>query len=266
MNTASPAQLQDRHILITGAAGGIGRTLCEHIASRGAQVCALDRDTDGLSELSTKLGDKLGTLAADLIAPAELAGKLTDYQNSHGNFDGLINNAAFIYDIGSLRKTTSEGWHDEIDANLNGAYNVTAALLPQLATTGGSIVTIASVNALTSLGHPAYSAAKAGLVSFARAVAMEYGRNAVRSNIILPGTVATPAWRKRSDKDPQIFDKLAKWYPLGRVVEPLDVAKAASFLLSDEAAAISGATLNVDCGLMAGISPFASELTMEDMG
>jgi hypothetical protein len=117
---------------------------------------------------------------------------------------------------------------------------------------GGSIVNIGSVNGLGALGDPAYSAAKAGMISLTRSLALEYGRFGVRANIVLPGTVRTPLWERRAKKDPKVLARLARWYPLGRIVEPEDVARAVGFLASDAASAITGVALPVDCGLSAG--------------
>ena len=83
-------------------------------------------------------------------------------------------------------------------------------------------------------------------------------------NVICPGTVRTPVWQHRVDREPEILTKLAKWYPLGRVVEPTDIAKAVAFLASDDAAAITGAILPVDCGLTAGNIVMTRELTLEE--
>jgi NAD(P)-dependent dehydrogenase (short-subunit alcohol dehydrogenase family) len=129
---------------------------------------------------------------------------------------------------------------------------------------GGVIVNIGSVNALSALGDPAYSAAKAGMISLTQALAMEYGRYGVRVNIVCPGTVSTPVWTERVARNPAILEQLRKWYPLGRVVEPGDVANAVGFLASDAAAAITGVVLPVDCGLTAGNIVMARELTLED--
>jgi NAD(P)-dependent dehydrogenase (short-subunit alcohol dehydrogenase family) len=129
---------------------------------------------------------------------------------------------------------------------------------------GGSIVNIGSVNGLGALGDPAYSAAKAGMISLTRSLALEYGRFGVRANIVLPGTVRTPLWERRAKKDPKVLARLARWYPLGRIVEPEDVARAVGFLASDAASAITGAALPVDCGLSAGNIVMARELTLED--
>ena len=97
-----------------------------------------------------------------------------------------------------------------------------------------------------------------------RSLALEYGRYGVRVNIVLPGTVRTPIWTERMKKDPKVLATLERWYPLGRIVEPIDVASAVAFLASDDAAAITGVALPVDCGLTAGNVVMARELTLED--
>ena len=260
-----PGSLAGKRILVTGAGGGIGTVICATLQARGAKVIALDRDPKRLASLARKQRGLLATVSADLTDSEQLANVLAETQKRWGIFSNLVNTAAYIYDIGSLKGMTPAIWRAEIEANLNSVYNATSALLPSLIKRKGSIVTIGSVNALTSIGHPAYSAAKAGLVSYCRAVAMEYGCHGVRCNVVQPGTVATPVWRKRVQKDPDIFKKLVRWYPLGRTVKPTEIATAVSFLLSADASAISGAVLNVDCGLMAGNLPFATELTGKDM-
>jgi NAD(P)-dependent dehydrogenase (short-subunit alcohol dehydrogenase family) len=133
-----------------------------------------------------------------------------------------------------------------------------------MAGSGGAIVNIGSVNGLSALGHPAYSAAKAGLENYTKALATEFGHHNIRANLVCPGTVRTPAWEARVRKNPQVFERLRKWYPLGRVAEPIDVARAVAFLASDAAGFINGTTLVVDGGLTAGNSVLASELTLED--
>jgi NAD(P)-dependent dehydrogenase (short-subunit alcohol dehydrogenase family) len=102
------------------------------------------------------------------------------------------------------------------------------------------------------------------MISMTRSLALEYGRFGIRVNIVLPGTVRTPLWNERAAKDPNVLSTLARWYPLARIVEPIDVARAIGFLASDNAAAITGAVLPVDCGLSAGNIVMARELTLED--
>jgi NAD(P)-dependent dehydrogenase (short-subunit alcohol dehydrogenase family) len=129
-----------------------------------------------------------------------------------------------------------------------------------LAQRRGAIVNIASVNGLMGLGEEPYSAAKAGVINLTQNLAVRYGQFGVRANVICPGTIATPIWQARLDQDATIFDRLAAWYPLGRVGAPMDVAKAALFLASDDAAWITGAVLNVDGGLMAGSYRMSQDL------
>jgi NAD(P)-dependent dehydrogenase (short-subunit alcohol dehydrogenase family) len=117
---------------------------------------------------------------------------------------------------------------------------------------------------VAALGDPAYSAAKAGMISMTRSLAQEYGRFGIRVNIVLPGTVRTPIWDERARKDPAVLRTLERWYPLGRIVEPSDIVNAVAFLASDLAAAITGVALPVDCGLTSGNIVMARELTVEN--
>ena len=112
----------------------------------------------------------------------------------------------------------------------------------------------------------AYSAANAGLLQFMRAIAVEYGPKGIRANAVSPGSVKTAnrSWTIRQQKDPQVFDKLAKWYPVGRVGKPEDIAAAIAFLAADEAAFVNGANLVVDGGLTAGLAPMIQEFVIED--
>jgi meso-butanediol dehydrogenase / (S,S)-butanediol dehydrogenase / diacetyl reductase len=127
----------------------------------------------------------------------------------------------------------------------------------------GVILNISSVNALAYFGNEAYSAAKAGILSLTRSLAVRYGPLGVRVNAIAPGTLKTPAWEQRRQKDPDVFERVARWYPLGRIGDPQDVAGAALFLASDEAAWISGVVLPVDGGLTAGNMKMVQEILNE---
>jgi NAD(P)-dependent dehydrogenase (short-subunit alcohol dehydrogenase family) len=98
-----------------------------------------------------------------------------------------------------------------------------------------------------------------------KAIALEFGRYNIRANIVCPGTVRTPLWSERASRSPEILTRLARWYPLGRIVEPIEVIRAVAFLASDAASAITGVVLPVDCGLMAGNIIMARELTLEDL-
>ena len=178
--------------------------------------------------------------------------------------DILVNNAAIAEgdDILAIDEAT---WDLNLAVVLKSVYLCSRALLPAMLGRGrGAIVNIVSVNGLTGIGEEAYSAAKAGVINLTKNMAVRYGSRGVRVNVICPGTIQTPIWQSRLDKDPQVFDRLAKWYPLGRVGQPDDVAKAALFLASDDAAWITGAVLNVDGGLTAGSYRMSRDLAAED--
>jgi NAD(P)-dependent dehydrogenase (short-subunit alcohol dehydrogenase family) len=259
-------EFKDKVVAVTGGAGGIGQSMCRHFASLGASVAALDISPKVSAFAAALLKDdiKAVSVVVDIAKPEEVKAAFTEVTRTLGPVDVLINNAGYS-DHRSIEVTDPRNWHDDVNGNLNGAFNCTHAVLPTMkARKAGSIVTVGSVNAFHALGDPAYSAAKAGLISMTKALAMEYGRYGIRANLIAPGTVRTPLWEERAAKNPKILAELTRWYPLGRIVDPIDVTRAAAFLASDAAAAITGVVLPVDCGLTAGNIVMARELTLEN--
>ena len=127
----------------------------------------------------------------------------------------------------------------------------------------GVIVNIASVDGLAYVGNEAYSAGKAAMINMTQSIAVRYGHYGIRCNAVAPGSIATPAWQERVDKEPDVLDRLVKWYPLGRVGTPEDVAGAVLFLASDDASWITGTVLRVDGGLLAGNDVMTNELLVE---
>ncbi len=245
----------DMHVLITGAGGGIGKVLVELYGKSGAIVSGADQEKGLLGELPLAnrlvfdLGDEKATSAA-----------IRDFTTDHGVPDILINNAGFTRGE-TLDAVSNDVWEREIAINLNGAFHVTAPIVDAMCQRGsGNIVFISSVNALGHFGNPAYSAAKAGLISYMKALAVERGRFGIRANAVCPGSVRTPAWDHRLNKQPELLAKVLPHYPLGRMVTPEEVAHAAMFLSSDAASGISGATLTVDGGLTAGNLRFIDDV------
>jgi NAD(P)-dependent dehydrogenase (short-subunit alcohol dehydrogenase family) len=258
----------DKVVLITGAGRGIGRATALRLAGEGASLAVLDRDGAAAEEAAgavREAGREALALCADITDQAALEGVLARVEETFGRIDVLVNNAARALK-GNLEQTTPEDWLAEIAGTLNGAYFTTRLVLPgMVARRAGAIVNVGSVNGLIALGNPGYSAAKAGLLNFTRALATEYGGQGIRANMVSPGTIRTgsPSWTKRLARDPQVFDKLARWYPVGRVGRPDDIAAAIAFLAADEAAFVNGANLVVDGGLTAGMGPMIEELTIE---
>jgi NAD(P)-dependent dehydrogenase (short-subunit alcohol dehydrogenase family) len=241
--------------LISGAGGGIGCALVATFQAAGAQILAVDRDPDLLDNLEVDRrlivdqADPVGTRKAVL---AEL--------ESHGTPDIVVANAGFTR-AEHLGQLDDDVWASEIAINLNGAYALVDPITARMAQRGsGSVVFISSVNALQHLGNPAYSAAKAGLVAYAKAIAVELGGQGVRANVVAPGSVRTPAWDHRLESDPRLLDKVLPHYPLGRLVNPQEVANAVLFLASDAASGITGTVLPVDAGLTAGNLRFVDDV------
>jgi NAD(P)-dependent dehydrogenase (short-subunit alcohol dehydrogenase family) len=254
-------------VAITGAAGGVGRSLCRYFIDEGAKVAAIDKKSTVESLLSDlKANPKnFASAVADVGEPAQVDGAFASLTGALGPVDILVNTAG-----GSAHRTFARtgpaGWRQDIDGNVSSAYYCARVVIPgMLAKHSGVIINIGSVNGLSALGDPAYSAAKAAMISLTRSLAQEYGPYGVRANIVLPGTVRTPLWEKRAATDPKVLETLRRWYPLGRIVEPADIARAVGFLASDAASAITGVALPVDCGLTSGNIVMRRELTLEDL-
>ncbi len=194
-------QFAGKTVAITGAAGGIGQWLCRFFGAEGATIAALDRSdkVNGLVETLGKDGITVKAAVADIASAEAVKTAFAGFGDVHL----LINNAG-VSRHPTLASTDPAGWEEDIAANLNGAYACAHAVLPQMvARRSGAIVNVGSVNGLSALGDPAYSAAKAGMIAMTKALAMEYGRYGIRTNCVLPGTVRTPIWDERKAKDPE---------------------------------------------------------------
>ncbi len=259
-------QFEGKVVAITGAAGGIGKELCRHFSGEGAAIAAFDKSQtvkDFAEELRSS-SIRVDAAVVDIGDREAVAGAFARLQASLGDFDVLVNNAG-VSTKPSLEKTTPEEFSGDVNANVSGTYNCCYAVLSQMkAKRAGAIVNIGSVNGLAALGDPAYSAGKAGMISLTRSLATEFGRLGIRANIVCPGTVRTPVWAHRIARNPKVLEQLTRWYPLGRIVEPIEVVRVVAFLASDAASAITGVTLPVDCGLTAGNIVMTRELTLEE--
>ena len=254
--------------LVTGGGGGIGGAIAERLAFEGAAVGVLDRRGDTAADTAQRIeaaGARGLALTAEITDPDSVAAALAQMTDAIGAPDILVNNAAWAIK-GDVESTELADWRAEIEIDLDGQFVCAKAVLPGMVERGaGAIVNIGSVNGLMSFGNPAYSAAKAGLLSFTRSLAVEYGPKGIRTNMVSPGTVETniESWRIRREKNPQIFEQLARWYPVGRVGRPDDIAAAVAFVAADEAAFVNGANLVVDGGLTAGLPVMIEELILE---
>ena len=259
-------QLADRVAVVTGGGSGIGQAIALLFSQAGAKIVVADLDLARaeatVDQIRAAAGDAVA-FKTDVSIQSDVSAMAAHALATYGRVDILVNNAGLSRgsDILTIDEAT---WDLNLNVVLKSVYLCSKALLPNMiANKRGAIINISSVNGLTGIGEEAYSAAKAAIINLTKNMAVRYGQHQVRANVICPGTIQTPIWSERVEKDPNVFKKLGKWYPLGRVGQPEDVARAALFLASDDASWITGATLNVDGGLMAGAGSFGDDLQGE---
>lgn len=260
-------KLNNQVAIIVGGASGIGEATCRLFAQQGAQVVVADINANGAQRVADQIssaGGKAVAIAADATDRSQVAKLIEATLASFGRIDILVNSLVIVTG-NDLLSTNDEQWNKDTDVAMRAVFLTMQAVMPQmLAQKKGAIVNIASVNAIGAYGNLAYSAGKAGVVNMTKNVALNYGLQGVRANVICPGTVRTPIWNSRLNENPQILDEIARFYPLGRVGEAQDIANAALFLASDDAAWITGAELMVDGGLTAGNFSMTTDLTEID--
>ena len=256
-------RFQRRVAIITGSGSGLGRVLAHRFAAEGAAVVVADvveQDATTVADEISGAGGRSLAQTTDVTNAADVDAMVEAAREAFGSVEILVNNAAKATDADFL-DVSEETWDEDVAIALKGSFLCSQAVLADMTEKrSGVILNISSVNALAYFGNEAYSAAKAGILNLTRSLAVRYGPFGVRVNAIAPGTLRTPAWEQRRQKDPDVFDRVAKWYPLGRIGEPEDVSGAALFLASDEASWISGAVLPVDGGLTAGNMEMAREI------
>ncbi|WP_062113104.1 SDR family oxidoreductase [Aureimonas sp. AU40] len=246
-------------VVITGACGGIGAALVERFGRSGARLVLCDLDPAALERVThPAVALRLGF---DLADPAACRAATARIERDVGVPDIFVSNAGWTR-AETLATTDDEAWRHELAVNLTGTRDLATPLLGAMRARGsGAFVFVSSVNALGHYGNPAYSAAKAGLLAYMRAIAVEAGPDGVRANAVCPGSVRTPAWDHRFAEKPDLLGRIAPLYPLRRMVTPQEVAEAVFFLASPLSSGITGVALPVDAGLGAGNPTFVEAIS-----
>jgi NAD(P)-dependent dehydrogenase (short-subunit alcohol dehydrogenase family) len=241
-----------RHALVTGGASGIGQATAQLLRERGAEVVLVDLQ-DGLTQqAATAMGATPHLLdVVDRHAVDEL---LRQLEAGGIQIDLLVNCAGIVQSPLQPRELTSEVFRRTLAVSLEGTFNVCASFGTAMAQRGrGAIVNIASVAGMRSMPLYAYSPAKAGIISMTEGMAAEWGRSGVRVNAVSPGYTVTAALQSQIDAGLRDPEKLRANSALGQLIAPRDIANTIAFLLSEDAAMVTGINLPVDAGwLVAG--------------
>ncbi len=251
--------LDGRTALVTGAASGIGEAISIKLAASGARVLVVDRDGSGAEAVSKSIRGNGGEAVAvklDVTNEAAIT-KLAGRWNSDGMIPSILVNNAGIGGVGTILTTEEELFDRMFQVNVRGIFLLTKAFLPaMIAGGGGSIINIASIGGVVAIRDRfSYCATKFAVVGMTKAMALDHAAQGIRVNCICPGRVETPFVAARISECPdpdKARAEMSATQLAGRMVQPAEVASAAAYLASADAAMITGSTFMIDSGWSAG--------------
>jgi NAD(P)-dependent dehydrogenase (short-subunit alcohol dehydrogenase family) len=232
--------------VVTGGTSGIGLACAQELAARGAHIAIVDRDPRA-HEVAKELGGRAWIV--DVGDEAAVDRCAAEIDSEFGVAEVLVNSAGIIQKPLPPEQLSMQIWDDVVRIDQRGTYVACVAFGKRMAARRrGSIINIASIAGMRSMPMHAYAPAKAAVISITECLAAEWGPAQVRVNAIAPGYTRTPALQGAIDKGERDVSALESNSALGRMVEPIEIARVAAFLAGAEASAITGATIPVDCG------------------
>jgi 3-oxoacyl-[acyl-carrier protein] reductase len=244
-------------LVVTGAGRGIGRTIAEYFARKGAALALIDLRRADLEETASacvRCGVRTSTHAANAAVESEVVSALQQIVREHGRLDGLVNNAGIVRDAMLVRvkdgavvgKMSLADWQAVIDVNLTGVFLCAREAAEQMIRlgSGGVIVNISSISRAGNIGQTNYSAAKAGVVAMTVTWAKELARHGIRVGAVAPGFIRTPMV---ASIKPEALAKVTAPVPLGRLGEPEEIARAVALIFENDF--FTGRCIEVDGGL-----------------
>ena len=238
--------------VVSGGASGIGRAVVEELSAAGFGIVAIDLNAEALREVEAR--GSVVTVTGDVVDEATWQAAIAASETHFGRPPTQLASCAAVVLTGTVLELSDESWARTFDVNLMGAVRGVRLLLPAMVEARkGAIVTVGSTDAfMAEQRQAAYCASKGALLQFTRAVAVDFARAGVRANCVCPGVTDTPLLRRAigETKDPAaVLEARLERQPIGRLLDPVDIARAISFLLSDAAEGITGALIPVDGAL-----------------
>jgi 2-keto-3-deoxy-L-fuconate dehydrogenase len=250
-------RLDNKIAIVTGGGSGIGKAISILFAQQGALVCIIDINESGkaVADEITNTNSKAFFYQCNISNQPEVKAVVEKIIEQHRAIDVLVNNAGVAH-IGTAENTAAEDFDRLLNVNIKGVYNCLHEVLPFMKQKGGSIVNMASVAALVGLNDRfAYSATKGAVFAMTLSVAKDFLSHNIRCNSISPGRVHTPfvdgfLAKNYPGKEAEMFDKLSKTQPIGRMGKPEEIAQLALYLCSNEASFITGCDYPIDGGFV----------------
>ena len=249
-------KLNGKVTIITGASGGIGKSVAQKVLEEGSKVVLVSRNKNKLKKTVEELGknDNLIYMAADVSHESEVLSVIEQTLTAFDKIDSLINCAAIINDPTPFHLMTEDQWTNLMNVNLKGTFQPIKAVIPlMIEQRSGNIINISSllgIRAIPKVPFSVYGVTKAGIIMLTKSIAVEYGQYNIRCNCIAPSTIRSPMM------EPYLQDENAKRmlegsFPLKRIGDPEDVANAILFLASDDSKWITGTVMTLDGGISA---------------